>query len=272
MAADTVEKTGEIRHAGGVYRRSIGAYLRSIAEYPADFWVMAVSGTFWQIMLFAFLSILFANVNAIVGWGYHEMLVLAGFLAVAWSSTQLFWDGIWDVGKMIVEGDMDYRLTRPAPVLVQVASKHVGMQVFGEMTLGLVMLVFGWTGAGIGLAMIPVALLLLVCAAVIQASLLTAANAANFWMKGRMPVLAFALAELQNEAMRFPLTVFPAAVRLVLTFGLPLAFASFIPVQILTGRLDWWWLLAPPLAAAATAAIAAWIFRQGVKAYDSAGH
>lgn len=268
MAADTAR----MRHAGGVYRRSIGAYLRSIAEYPADFWVMAVSGTFWQIILFAFLSILFDNVNAIAGWGYHEMLVLAGFLAVSWGSTALLWDGIWDTGKLIVEGDMDYRITRPAPVLVQVASKHVGMQVFGEVTLGLVMITVGWIGAGLSLAAIPVALFLLACAAVIQASLLTVANAANFWIKGRTPVIAFMLAELQNEAMRFPLTIFPAAVRIAFTFGLPLAFASFIPVQILTGRLDPWWLAAPPVAAAACAAIAVGVFKAGVRAYDSAGH
>lgn len=260
------------RHAAGVYRRSIGAYLRSIAEYPADFWVMALSGTFWQIMLFAFLSILFDNVKAIAGWDYHQMLVLAGFLAVSWGSTALFWDGIWDTGKLIVEGDMDYRLTRPAPVLIQVASKHVGMQVFGEVTLGLVMIAVGWIGAGISAALIPLALFLLLCAAVIQASLLTIANAMNFWVKGRTPVVAFMLAEVQNEAMRFPLTIFPAAVRIIFTFGLPLAFASFIPVQIVTGKLDPWWILAPPLAAAATALLAVLTFRAGVKAYDSAGH
>ncbi|MFC3494376.1 ABC transporter permease [Glycomyces rhizosphaerae] len=263
---------GTALHAAGVYRRSIGAYLRSIGEYPADFWVMTVSGTFWQGMLFAFLSILFANVKAIAGWDYHEMLVLAGFLATSWSATALLWDGIWETGKMIVEGDLDYRITRPAPVLVQVGSKHVGMQVFGEVTMGLVMLVIGWTGAGLGLAAIPVGLFLLACAIVIQASLLTVANAVNFWMKGRTPVIAFALTELQNEALRFPLTIFPVAVRLALTFGLPLAFASFIPAQILTGRLSEWWILTPPIAAAATVAIAIWSFRAGLKAYDSAGH
>lgn len=259
-------------HAGGVYRRSIGAYLRSIAEYPADFWVMAVAGSLWQILMFAFMSILFQNVNAIQGWDYHEMLVLAGFLATAWGSTALFWDGIWDTGKMIIEGDMDYRLTRPAPVLIQVGSKHVGMQVFGEVTLGLAMLAYGWIGAGLSIALIPVGLFLLICASLIQAALLTIANAVNFWMKGRTPVIAFMLTELQNEAMRFPLTIFPIAVRLVLTFGLPLAFASFIPAQILTGKIDPIWLLAPPIAAAVTILLAVLAFRAGLKAYDSAGH
>jgi ABC-2 type transport system permease protein len=261
-----------VLHAFGVYRRSIGAYVRSITEYPADFWVMAVSGTLWQVQLFAFLSILFANVTSIDGWNYHEMLVLAGFLATGWSATALFWDGIWEVGKMIVQGDMDYRITRPAPVIVQVGSNHVGMQVFGEATLGIAMVAIGWSGAGLGLAQIPVAIFLLACAIVIQAAILTLGNAVNFWMQGRTPVIAFMLTEIQNEGMRFPLTIFPAAVRLFLTFGLPFAFASFVPAQILTGRLDAWWLLGPPLAAIATAALAAWVFKLGLRAYDSAGH
>jgi ABC-2 type transport system permease protein len=80
------------------------------------------------------------------------------------------------------------------------------------------------------------------------------------------------LAELQNEAMRYPITIFPAAVRIVFTFGLPLAFASFIPVQILTGKTDPLWLLAPPVAAAAVALLAVLAFRAGLRAYDSAGH
>ncbi|MEU6861511.1 ABC-2 family transporter protein [Glycomyces sp. NPDC046736] len=268
MAAEAIS----IRHAAGVYRRSIGAYLRSMAEYPADFWVMAVSGIFWQATLFGFIGVLFGNITTLGGWGYHEMLLLAGFLSVTGSSTALLWDGIWDVGKLIVEGDLDYRLTRPAPVLIQVGSKHVGMQAFGEMTMGTLMIVIGWTGAGLGLAQIPVALLLLLCGFVIQGALLTLANTANFWMKGRMPVVAFMLIELQLESMRFPLTVFPIAVRIGLTFVLPLAFASFVPVQILIGELDPLWLLAPPAAAALTGWIAALVFRLGLRAYDSAGH
>lgn len=259
-------------HAGGVYRRSIGAYLRTIAEYPADFWVMAIAGCFWQVMSFSFLSILFRNVNAVQGWDYHQMLLLAGFVSIPFGATALLWDGIWDTGKLIVEGDLDYRITRPAPVLVQVGSKHVGMQVFGEVSLGLGMLVYGWIGSGLSLAAVPVGVFLLLCGTVIQAALLTIANAANFWMQGRTPVVAFMLTEIQNESMRFPLTIFPVAVRLALTFALPLAFASFIPVQILTGKTDPWWLIAPPIAAAVTALIAVLVFRAGLKAYDSAGH
>ncbi|WP_026930575.1 ABC transporter permease [Glycomyces tenuis] len=261
-----------MRHAFDVYRRSLGAHFRSMLEYPADFWVMASTGTVWQFIQFGFLAILFANVNAVGGWGYHEMLVLAGFLSIAAAMNAIFWDGMWSLGKQVINGGMDYLVTRPAPVASQLGASHVGMQAFGEVTLGLAMLVYGWVGAGVGLAMIPVAAGLLVVAVVIEIALLTAANAANFWVKGHSPVVAFMLVDMQGEVMRFPLSMFPIAVRLLLTFGLPFAFASFIPVQILTGRISAWWLLGPPVAAVAAVALAVWVFRAGLRAYDSSGH
>lgn len=267
-----MEADRHMRHSLAVYRRSLVAHFRSMAEYPADFWVMAVTGTLWNVFTFAFLSILFANVNAIGGWAYHEMLMLAGFLAVAASSTALVWDGMWEVGRRVVDGDIDYRITRPASVALQVASAHVGMQAFGEVGVGLAMFVYGWIGAGISPALIPAALLLLASAIAIQIALLTCTNATNFWIKGHTPVVAFVVVDLQHELLRFPLSIYPIAVRLALTFVLPLAFASFIPVQIITGRTTDWWLIGPPLVAVAAVAFSAWVFRAGLRAYDSAGH
>lgn len=260
------------RHALGVYRRSLGAHLRSIVEYPADFWVMASTGAFWQVLQFAFLAVLFANVSAVDGWNYHEMLILVGFLTLATAGPNLTWDGIWSLGTMVVKGEIDYRITRPAPVLVQVATTQIGMQAFGELTLGTAMLTYGWIGAGLGLAQIPVAIFLLICAVVVEMGLLTIACSANFWIKGQMSTFAILLIDLQENGMRFPLGIYPAAVRVAAVFIVPLAFANFIPVQILTGRMSEWWLIAPPIAAAATTAIAVLVTRAGIRAYDSAGH
>jgi ABC-2 type transport system permease protein len=272
--ADLVEPTNRpgVRHAAAVYGRSLAAHFRSMVEYPADFWVMVSSGALWQVLQFAFIAILFANVSAVAGWNYHEMLVLIGFLSLAGSATAVFWDGVWSIGSMVVKGDIDYRIARPAPVIVQVASAHIGMQAFGELTLGVAMFVYGWIGAGLSPSLIPVALLLLACGIVIETALLTALCAINFWIKGGMSVFAFLMIDLQENVMRFPLGIYPAAVRVAATFVVPVAFASFIPVQILTSRLSEWWLVGPPLAAAATVAVAALVVRGGLRSYDSAGH
>ncbi|GAB3659684.1 ABC transporter permease [Glycomyces tarimensis] len=261
-----------MRHTAAVYGRSLAAHIRSTMEYPADFWIMAGSGSLWQLLQFAFISVLFANITTVAGWGYHEMLILAGFLGLSGTSTALLWDGIWSTPSMIVDGDLDYRIVRPAPVMVQVASAHIGMQSFGEVTLSSMMLVIGWAGAGLGLELVPLALLLLACACVIQCALLTTMCALGFWVKGRFPVFAFIAVDLQNDVMRFPLAIYPTLVRFAATFVLPFAFASFVPVQILTGRLPAVWLAGPVVAAVAMVAIALAVFRAGLRSYDSAGH
>jgi ABC-2 type transport system permease protein len=261
-----------LRHTAAVYGRAITAHIRSTLEYPADFWVMTSAGGLWQLLQFAFITVLFGNISAIAGWGYHEMLILAGFLGVSGGATAIFWDGIWNTPKMVLSGDLDYRITRPAPVLVQVGSSHLGMQSFGEVTLSVAMLAYGWVGAGLGFAEIPLALFLLVCAFVFQCGTLTATCAINFWLKGYQPVFAWIQQDLQGQTMRFPLDVYPKVVHRALTWVLPFAFASFIPVQVLIGRLDLWWFLGTPAVAVITVAIAVLAYRAGLRNYDSAGH
>ena len=259
-------------HSAAVYGRAIFAHVRSALEYPADFWVMASAGGLWQVLQFAFITVLFGSVTSVGGWGYHEMLILAGFLSLSTAGTAVFWDGIWSTPTQVLKGELDYRIVRPTPVVLQVAATHIGMQAFGELTLGVAMVTFGWIGAGIALHLLPLALLMLLCAFVIQCALFTVMSSVNFWLKAHFPVFTWITNDVQREVMRFPLGIYPALVRIVATFALPFAFASFIPVQILTGRLPVWWAIGTLGAAVATVVIAGIVFRAGLRSYDSAGH
>jgi ABC-2 type transport system permease protein len=270
--ADTTLRAAAARHAGGVYWRSLVAQIRAITEYPADFWVMASAGVMWNVLQFAFLTVLFAAVPDVAGWRYHEMLMLSGLLTVAAGSTALLCDGVWSTGTYVLKGEIDYRITRPAPVVVQVATSHIGMQGFGEVGFGLVMVAYGWIGAGMGLAAVPVGVLGLACAIVIECALITVMCAVNFWLKGNNSIFAFVLIDLQHNAMTMPLALFPAAVKIVTMFVVPVAFVNFVPVAVLTGHLGSWWLVGPPLTAAASVLLAAGLYRLGLRSYDSSGH
>jgi len=265
-------RANTVRHVGGVYGRSLLAQIRAITEYPADFWVMASAGVMWIVLQFAFITVLFNAVPDVAGWRYHEMLMLSGLLIVASGSTALLCDGVWSTGTYVLKGEIDYRITRPAPVVVQVATSHIGMQGFGEVGVGLVVVAYGWIGAGMGAAAIPAGVLGLACAIVIECSLITMLSAVCFWIKGTNSVFAFVMLDLQHNAMTLPLGLFPAAVRIVTMFVLPVAFVNFVPVAVLTGHLGPWWLIGPPVAAAASALGALGVYRLGLRSYDSSGH
>jgi len=87
-----------------------------------------------------------------------------------------------------------------------------------------------------------------------------------------MQWLGVAIATAGLVAMKLPLGVFPVAVRIVSLFIVPVAFINVVPVAVFTGHMSAWWLVGVPLAAVAAVALAAGVYRLGLRAYDSAGH
>ncbi|HEX2143956.1 MAG TPA: ABC-2 family transporter protein [Glycomyces sp.] len=260
------------RHMASTYARLIWAQFRAITEYPADFWTMAATGLILQAVQIAFIAVVFANVTSLGGWGFHAMLMLMGFMVIADAVTEVGWDGIWTVGQRIITGDIDYKITRPMPVMMQVGASAIGMQAAANLTTGSIMIAVGWTGAGVSAALIPAALLLLACAVVVQLTVITALCCTAFWMKGPSVTFAFLGAQIQENATRFPLQIYPRFVRGALTWVVPFAFVNFVPVSILTGELPLWWLAFPPLMAAVLLVATTLIARAGIARYESAGH
>jgi ABC-2 type transport system permease protein len=258
--------------AGSVYIRLIWTQFRTIAEYPADFWTMAVTGLLNQAVQVAFIAVVFANTISIGGWGFHAMLMLTGFMVLADALTEVGWEGIWSLGHRIVTGDIDYRITRPAPVMMQIGADAIGMQATTKVTTSASMVIVGWTGAGISAAMVPAALLLFACAVIIQLAVTTSLCCVSFWMRGPSVPFAFLGAQVQENATRLPLHIYPGAVRAALTWVVPFAFVNYVPVSILTGELPLWWIAIPPLMAAALAALTAVVARAGLARYESAGN
>jgi ABC-2 type transport system permease protein len=261
-----------VRHTVASYLRQIGAQIRAVTEYPADFWTMAVTGVLNLAVQVGFISVVFATVQSLGGWGFHAMLMLTGFIVLADAVTEVGWEGIWSLGHRIVTGDIDYRITRPLPVMLQVGAGAIGMQASSKAVVGAVMLGVGWSGAGVSAAMAPAALLLFVCAVAVQAAVMTSLCCVAFWMRGPSVPIAFLGSTVQEEATRFPLQIYPRVVRAALTWVLPFAFVNFIPVSILTGDLPSWWLAFPPPMAAALIAVTTLIARAGLSRYESAGH
>lgn len=260
------------KHLLGTYGRLVWAQIRAITEYPADFWTMAVTGLVYQGVQVAFIGVVFANVTSLGGWGFHAMVMLTGYMVLADALTELGWDGIWSLGSRIVNGDIDYMITRPAPVLMQVGGSGLGMQGSTKVVTSAAMIAVGWSGAEISAAMVPAAVLLFTCAVVVQLCVITSLCCVSFWMKGPSVTFAFLGAQIQENATRFPLHIYPRTVRTLLTWALPFAFVNFIPVSILTGELPLWWLAFPPLMTAALVAVTVLVARAGVNRYESAGH
>ncbi|GAA2628806.1 ABC transporter permease [Paractinoplanes durhamensis] len=257
-----------------LYLRLLGAHFRSLLEYETDFLILVAATVLMQVINIVFLAALFAKVPAINGWTFWSVLMMFGAVALAEGVGSLFFDGMWNLAWMINRGDLDYYLVRPYPVVLQVSSHWLGINGLSNIVTGSLMI-----GAGLAHSAIDwtpwraaVGVLLLISSIVIKVSLNLATNAVCFWSTSPSPMFAFAMHQVGDLA-RFPLSIYPVALKAVLGLALPFAFISFFPIAYLlnTGSSRWLGLLTP-LVAAYCVGMAALIFKRGLRRYESAGN
>ncbi|MDP9799821.1 ABC-2 type transport system permease protein [Catenuloplanes nepalensis] len=265
---------GEISRILWIYRRGLGAHVRSMMEYEADFWLLVLAGLLQQLVGLAFLGAVFAQVPALRGWTFPEAVLLYGFASFVFGLAPLLFDGLWRTAWLVNQGELDYALVRPYPVMLQVSGSYVGMQGFGDVTVAACMI--GWALVRVDVAWSPltvlIGLILLASAAAVRISILAASTAVAFWLHAPHSGFAMAINQMGTLA-RYPLTIYGLAVRGVLTLLVPFAFTAFFPVSwLLDPGRNWWAALVTPVVAGACVVTGVRIYHRGVRRYESAGH
>jgi ABC-2 type transport system permease protein len=257
-----------------LYFRLLSTHLRASLEYESDFWLMAFGAAMTQVAGFAFLAAVFSRVPDINGWSFWTVVLLFGMVGLSEGFLNLFFEGMWFMARFKHEGDLDYLLVRPYPVLLQVLSSAVGLNGLGNILTGgamitaaLVNLDVAWSAG-----MIAIGVMLLVSALATRFGIMVACCSVTFWLEGPGSMFAFSVHQLGDLA-RFPLAIYPTVLKGLLGVLLPFAFVSFYPVSWLTGEGGTGWLgLLTPLVALYTVGAALWIFRRGLLRYESAGN
>ncbi|MFI7598053.1 ABC transporter permease [Actinoplanes sp. NPDC049681] len=257
-----------------LYLRLLGAHFRSMLEYEADFLILAAATVLMQVVNIVFLSALFARVPALHGWTFWSVLVMFGAVAFAEGVGSLFFDGMWSLSWQINRGELDYFLVRPYPVVLQSSSAAIGINGLSNIVMGGLMIGTGLAHADVGWTpwRVLLGVLLLISSVLIKLAINLATNAVSFWLSSPTAMFAFAMHQVGDLA-RFPLSVYPVALKAALGAVLPFAFISFFPAAYLldTGQSRWIGLLTP-LVAAYCAGAAMVIFKRGLRRYESAGN
>ncbi|MEH1123270.1 ABC transporter permease [Micromonospora sp. CPCC 206061] len=263
-----------VRRLLWLYRRSLGANLRAVLEYETDFWIMVAAALAAQLVGLVFIGALFSQVPELHGWRFAEVVLIYALANLAAGIGALLFDGVWRLPWMVNQGELDYLLVRPYPVVLQVTGTAVGMQSLGEIVGAGAML--GWALWRVDLDWSPitvaVGVVLVASAVAIRVAVTVVSNAAVFWLTAPSSMLAVSVNQLGDLA-RYPLTVYGVVLRVLLAGVLPFAFTSFFPAAWLVGRDGYAWVgLLTPVVALYCVGVAALVFRRGLRRYESAGH
>jgi ABC-2 type transport system permease protein len=239
--------------------------------YRADTVVNILLNIMWLGWELLSLSIIFNNTETIGGWGFGELIALLGvFRLVHTLMIALIWPNTEKFNQSIRDGSMDYTLLQPINSMFLVTFSRITVWRAWDLILATVLIVVGINIAGDTVTSINLLtfFLLTVSGAVVIYSLWIVLIALTFWFTkfdNNVTILQALL-----DAGRYPVTVYPVWLRILVTFVVPIAVATTVPLQGLRGELTIGRALIFIAISIASFLIASQVWRRGLKQYSGA--
>jgi ABC-2 type transport system permease protein len=262
-------------HTLSTWWRLLMAGIRSEMQYKLDFFAQVLGNMLFYAAGMANIAIILHRFESIDGWRLGELALLYSLVFLTSGLANFLFMPFIDLSQILIRGELDRFLLRPAnPFVLYMASK-VWIFNWGTAFLGLIVLLWAVTVAPIDWTAAKLFYLLLVVAGgtLIQGSFVVLVGTLSFWFY-ETGVLYYTILMPARDLISYPVSLFPRALRFLLTFVLPFAFVNFVPAHALLDRQSFF----PPLLAWATplvgllcfgAVYSVWLW--GLTKYQGAG-
>lgn len=240
-------------------------------QYRANFVASFASTCFYLLTALLTLSLFFRHATTLGGWDFWEVVVLLGvFNALSGLVEAILRPGIGDLAAQVRSGNLDLVLSRPVDAQVFVTFRHIDIWRLADILLGLGVSAYALVHMGhfpTAWQVIAFFLTFAAAALVVYAIWVTLMSLA-FWFVSVENIAT--LFDAVFEGARYPVSAYPAALRFLFFYLLPVAWTTTIPASALTGRLN-----LPTALAAAGVGLGALVFsrllwRAAIRRYTGA--
>jgi ABC-2 type transport system permease protein len=239
--------------------------------YRADTVVNILLNLMWLGWELLSLSIIFSNTETIGGWDFGELIGLLGvFRLIHTLMMALIWPNTEKFNQSIRDGSMDYTLLQPVNSMFLVTFSRISIWRFWDLILSIALIEIGINLSGSTTTPLGILtfFLLTVSGAIVIYSLWIVLIALTFWFTkfdNNVTILQALL-----DAGRYPVTVYPVWLRILVTFVVPIAVATTVPLQGLRGDLTISRVLIFIGIGIASFLIASQVWKRGLKQYSGA--
>jgi ABC-2 type transport system permease protein len=222
----------------------------------------------WELLS---LGIIFSNTETIGGWDFGQLIALLGvFRLIHTLMIALIWPNTEKFNQSIRDGSMDYTLLQPINSMFLVTFSRITVWRAWDLVLAVILIIVGMNLSGdtASLSNILTFILLTISGAIIIYSLWIVLIALTFWFTkfdNNVTILQALL-----DAGRYPVTVYPVWLRILVTFVIPIAVATTVPLQGLRGDLTIGRVLMFVAIGMASFLIASQVWKRGLKQYSGA--
>jgi ABC-2 type transport system permease protein len=255
-----------------LYRLFLVQRFKILMEYRANFVIGAASTVVMQAAGLLTIWVVMAQVPEINGWRLEEILLVYGLITLAKSINHMFADNLWTIGSNYIRtGGFDRFLVRPIDPLFHLLADRFCHDGIGNFLVGAFLVAWSFARLGIAWTVGRIGFLVLTVLAggaiFVALNLITSVSA--FWIVESIPVTR-AVFET-HEFAKYPLTIYPRAISILLTWLVPYGLASFYPASFLLGRQAGLlaWASLPVSAVLLLVGYRFWLF--GLRHYTSTG-
>jgi ABC-2 type transport system permease protein len=265
-----------LQHTLRVFAALVHLRYKARLMYPAAYYSFLLAKLVGYVSEYAVVWLLLERFKTIAGWSLPEVLLLHSLNVVSYTVAASFTFHLaQNIERYIVSGELDAVLLKPVHPLLWLSGYFYSPTYISQTILGMGILL--WAASQLGVAWTPamagVLLVVLLGASLLQAALFLVASSVAFWTtRGRN--IASALLALR-DLVGFPISIYGPAIRLLLTFVVPVAFINYYPAGLLLDRPEFAavrpLVVAAPAVGAGLFVAALWLWHRALRAYSGAG-
>jgi len=253
------------------------ASLRSEFQYRANAISSVVAGTIFQLTGFLVVWIIVNRFNSIGGWSLSEITFLYGMRLTSHGIFYLCFSQLFDLDRVLITGEYDRFLVRPLNPLLQIFTRKLRVNCFGDLIGGFALLAFAAPGVAIAWSAQAVLFLALavIGGALVEGAVQVTLSSLSFRFLNTMAIRV-TVNEVFNQYGNYPQRIFPGLLRSLLAFALPVAFVAYFPASALLDRTNelivaGWAAWIAPLIGLGLFLVALRIWKRASRGYQSSG-
>ena len=268
-----------LRHNLDIYRRLVGAQIRSQAQYRVAFFVDVLGTALSLGGFFLSIALVLQRFGALGGWTLGEIAFLYGLLETSFGVMDMIFSGFDPraFGERVRRGTFDQLLLRPVNITLQVFGDEFLIRRLGRIVQGAAILAYAvaatdlvWTPGKI--AYLPFVLFGMLA---FFGGLFIIGATITFWTIESIEVVNI-FTYGTSELISYPMNIYPTWLRSLFTFIIPAGLLNYYPALYFLDKPDPFGLpgftrFVAPLAGMAVLAVALAFWRFGLRHYQSTG-
>jgi ABC-2 type transport system permease protein len=215
---------------------------------------------------------IYSNVEAINGWGkYQVMFFLGTFFIVDSLAMVTYFFGVLSISENIRTGKLDIYMTKPINTLFYISMSTFEFGFVLNILYGIAIVAYSWARLGIALSISKVIgyIALTMAMYLLYYTIMLVVNSAAFWF-----VKMRSLRELHNQLFNFtyrvPGVVYKGIMKVIFLAIIPYGLIATVPTQFVTANMSLEFWLMTIGACFAYWFLALFIWKKGLKRYNSA--